>query len=69
MLKDDGFVMLTRPDLQSVCVLVADDKFFEPAYSSPAGLIVPIDMLYGFRPSMVAGDLYMSHRSSLLTER
>ena len=63
VLKDDGFVMLTCPDLQSVCKLVAEDKLTEPAYTSPAGPIAPIDMLYGFRPSMAAGNLYMSHRS------
>ena len=63
VLKDDGFVMLTCPDLQSVCALVADDKLTEAAYVSAAGPIAPIDMLYGFRPSMAAGNLYMSHRS------
>lgn len=68
VLKDDGFVMLTCPDLQSVCALVADDKLLEPAYVSPAGPIAPIDMLYGFRPSMAAGNLYMSHRSGFTTK-
>ena len=63
VLKDDGFVMLTCPDLQSVCKLVAEDKLLETAYISPAGPITPLDMLYGFRPSIAAGNLYMSHRS------
>jgi SAM-dependent methyltransferase len=63
VLRDDGFVMLTCPDLQSVCKLVADDKLLEAAYTSPAGPIAPIDMLYGFRPSLAAGNLYMAHRS------
>ena len=63
VLNDDGFVMLPCPDLQSVCKLVAEDTLLEPAYTSPAGPIAPIDMLYGFRPSMAAGNLYMSHRS------
>jgi ubiquinone/menaquinone biosynthesis C-methylase UbiE len=63
VLRDDGFVMLTCPDLQSVCKLVAEDKLTEAAYTSPAGPIAPIDMLYGLRSSMMAGNLYMSHRS------
>ena len=63
VLRDDGFVMLTCPDLRSVCKLVAEDKLTEPAYTSSAGPIAPIDMLYGYRPSMAAGNLYMSHRS------
>lgn len=62
VLNDDGFVMLTCPDLQSVCQLVAKDKLLEPAYISPAGPIAPIDILFGFRPSMAQGNLFMSHK-------
>jgi predicted SAM-dependent methyltransferase len=62
VLQDDGFVVITCPDLQSVCALVAEDKLTEPAYESPAGPIAPLDILYGFRRSMAQGNLYMSHR-------
>lgn len=68
VLKHDGFLFITCPDLQSVCQLVADDKLLEVAYTSPAGPISAIDMLYGHRPSMKDGNLYMSHRSGF-TER
>lgn len=62
VLSDDGFVVITCPDLQSVCELVAEDKLTEPAYVSPAGPIAPIDILYGHRPPMALGNLFMSHR-------
>ena len=62
VLSDDGFAVITCPDLQSVCALVADDKLTEPAYTSPAGPIAPLDILYGLRPSMAQGNLYMAHR-------
>jgi predicted SAM-dependent methyltransferase len=62
ILKAGGFVVITCPDLQSVCALVADNKLTEPAYMSPAGPIAPIDILYGHRPSMQQGNLYMAHR-------
>jgi hypothetical protein len=62
VLKADGFVVITCPDLQSICALVAEDKLTEAAYVSPAGPIAPIDMLYGLRSSMRAGNLYMAHR-------
>lgn len=62
VLKPDGFAVITCPDLQSVCALVAEDKLTEPAYTSPAGPIAPIDILYGLRSSMANGNLYMSHR-------
>jgi hypothetical protein len=63
VLGDDGFVVITCPDLQSVCALIAQDKLTDMAYSSPAGPIAPIDILYGHRPSMSRGNLYMAHRS------
>lgn len=62
VLSDDGFVVITCPDLQSVCQLVADDKLTEPAYVSPAGPIAPLDILYGHRPPMARGNLFVSHR-------
>jgi ubiquinone/menaquinone biosynthesis C-methylase UbiE len=62
VLKPDGFFVVTCPDLQSVCTLVAEDKLTDAAYTSPAGPIAPIDILYGFRPSMAKGNLYMAHR-------
>ncbi len=62
VLKPDGFVVITCPDLQSVCALVAQDKLTEPAYISPAGPITPLDILYGHRPPMAKGNLYMAHR-------
>jgi SAM-dependent methyltransferase len=62
VLKPDGFLVLTCPDLQSVARLIADDKLTEPAYTAPAGPITPLDILYGHRPQLAAGNLYMAHR-------
>ncbi len=62
VLKPDGFLVVTCPDLQEVCRLVAEDKLLEPAYTSPAGPITPLDILYGHRPPMAKGNLYMAHR-------
>jgi ubiquinone/menaquinone biosynthesis C-methylase UbiE len=62
VLRPDGFVVITCPDLQSVCALVAEDKLTEPAYTSPAGPIAPLDILYGLRSALAKGNLYMAHR-------
>jgi SAM-dependent methyltransferase len=62
VLKPDGFVVITCPDLKSVCALIAEDKLTEPAYESAAGPIAPIDILYGLRSSLAQGNLYMAHR-------
>ena len=62
VLNHDGFLLLTCPDLQSVCKLVADDLLCEPAYQSGMGPISPLDILYGHRASLKQGNLYMAHR-------
>ena len=62
VLKPHGFLVVTCPNLQSVCQLIAQDKLIEPAYTSPAGPISPLDILYGHRPSLIRGNLFMAHR-------
>ena len=62
VLTDDGFVVLTCPDLQSVCEAVAKDKLLEPLYTSAAGPIAAIDMLYGHRAALATGKYYMAHK-------
>lgn len=68
VLKDDGYLVLTCPDLKSISQLVADDKLTEPAYVSPLGPITPLDVIYGYRPDLAAGNYYMAHRCGF-TER
>ena len=62
VLKPTGFVVITCPDLQAVAALIAQDKLLEPAYQSPAGPIAPLDILYGLRSALAAGNHYMAHR-------
>lgn len=62
VLRPEGFLVATCPDLQSVCALIAEDKLTEPAYTAPAGPITPLDILYGHRRSMSRGNLHMAHR-------
>jgi SAM-dependent methyltransferase len=63
VLKADGMAVITLPDLQAVAELIAADKLDDPAYVSPAGPIAPLDILYGFRPALARGNLYMAHRT------
>jgi ubiquinone/menaquinone biosynthesis C-methylase UbiE len=62
VLKPSGFLVLTCPDLQSVAQLIAEDKLTDVAYTSSAGPVAPIDILYGYRPMLAAGHLYMAHK-------
>lgn len=61
VLNDDGFAIITCPDLQTVAALIAEDKLLDPAYVSPIGPISPLDILFGHRASLENGNLYMAH--------
>jgi SAM-dependent methyltransferase len=63
VLKDDGFAIITVPDLQVIARYVADDKMGEVLYQSPAGPITPHDILFGLGAAVAAGQVHMAHRS------
>jgi SAM-dependent methyltransferase len=62
VLTPQGVLLITCPDLQSVCARVAQGELASPLYVSPAGPISALDILYGHRGAMGAGNLYMAHR-------
>ena len=68
VLRPDGFVIITCPDIQAICALVAEGKLTEQAYSSPVGSITPHDILYGHGASIAEGDLFMAHRCGFTQE-
>ena len=51
------------PDLQQVAELVATGNLEGTAYLSAMGPIAPLDMLYGFRPAVAAGNDFMGHKT------
>ena len=63
VLNDDGIVVITCPDLQSVCEAVVNDKLLEPLYeTTESHQISPIDILYGWRIPITQGNEYMAHK-------
>lgn len=62
VLNPNGFALITCPDLQTTCQLVAEDRMHEPAYKSVSGPIYPIDIIYGLRSSTENGNHYMAHK-------
>ena len=62
VLKDDGIVVITCPDLQGVCEAVVNDRLLEPLYESSAGPISPIDILFGNRKAIAKGNEYMAKK-------
>ncbi len=63
VVRPGGFVLVTVPDLQQVAALVAEDRLDDPAYVSAMGPIAPLDMLYGLRSALAAGNHFMAHRT------
>ena len=61
ILRDDGFVCIIVPDLQSVAEFVAADRLHEPIYQSAAGAVTPHDVLFGFGPAIANGNTSMAH--------
>jgi hypothetical protein len=63
VLKPSGVAVITCPDLQTVCALVADNKLNDAAYNSAAGPITPLDILYGHSAAVAAGHHFMAHKT------
>lgn len=68
VLAPDGFVVITCPDIQAIAAIVAEGNLTKPLYESRAGPIAAIDVLYGFRPELAKGNLYMAHRTAFTDE-
>lgn len=63
VLRPEGLALITVPDLQTVCAVAATHGLETVAYISPLGPIAPIDMLFGFRPALAAGNTFMAHNT------
>ena len=61
VLKDDGYLIISCPDLHSVCEKVTEGKVLEPLYQSGLGPITAIDILFGLRSDLSKGNHYMAH--------
>ncbi len=66
VLAPGGFVLVTMPDLQQVASLIAEGRLEDAAYMSAMGPIAPLDMLYGYRPAIAAGNSFMGHRTGFV---
>ena len=62
VLRDDGIVVITCPDMQSVCEAISKDRLIHVLYESSSGPISPIDVLFGNRREISAGNEYMAKK-------
>ena len=69
VIKPDGFALITCPDLLAISRFILQHGAEAVAYSSPAGPIRPIDMLYGHARSIGEGRVAMAHRTGFTAAR
>lgn len=62
VLRDDGIVVIACPDMQGVCEAIAKDQLIHVLYESSSGPISPIDVLFGNRREISAGNEYMAKK-------
>lgn len=68
-LNDDGFAVITCPDIQEVAKHVAANRLTEPLYIAPAGPITPLDIMFGHIRAVKRGEHYMAHRTAFTLDR
>jgi len=64
VLKPEGYAIIRCPDIQQVAEMVAQGKLLDTAYTSPAGPITPLDIVYGHRASIAQGNAFMAHKTA-----
>lgn len=63
VLKPTGFALVTSPDLDAIASLIVAHGVDHIAYTSPAGPITPLDMLFGHQASIAHGKVHMAHNT------
>lgn len=68
VLKPSGILFLMVPDFRLACEWVANGKGEETIYTSPAGPICPLDMIFGYR-AWTKGNEWQRHKTGFTVER
>ena len=68
VLNDDGYLVITCPDILSISAFIAANGIEAIAYQSGMGPITPRDMLYGHNESIARGNEFMAHRTAFSRE-
>jgi predicted SAM-dependent methyltransferase len=69
ILSNDGFAIVSCPNLDAIAKLIVSEDIESVAYMSAAGPIRLLDMIYGHSRSIEAGHVYMTHRTGFTSDR
>lgn len=62
--NDDGFLVISCPDMLSVAQAIVNGALEEVLYHSPAGPISALDIVYGHQGAIAQGKVYMAHKTA-----
>lgn len=68
VLNDSGMALIVLPDIQAIARFVAKGGLEDTLYVSPAGPISPIDIFWGHREAIQAGNEFMAHRTGFTAQ-
>lgn len=63
VLNDNGFAVVTVPDLRAIARHIVNDELEQPLYKAPAGAISALDVVFGHQAAIQKGNAYMAHRT------
>jgi predicted SAM-dependent methyltransferase len=69
ILSNDGFAIVSCPNLDAIAKLIVSEDIESVAYMSPAGPIRLLDMIYGHSRSIETGQVYMTHKTGFTADR
>lgn len=61
VLAPQGFALIRCPDLETIAQFVTEGRLNDVIYTSPAGPITPLDMIFGHNASIARGQSAMRH--------
>lgn len=73
VLKNDGFLLVTLPDLQAVAKLIADGNIEQELFrvfigGQPFPPIKALDIMYGHGSAIASGRTHMAHRTGFTSD-
>lgn len=68
VLREGGFLVVMCPDILQVAQAVLAGKLEQAIYSSPAGPITALDVMYGYQKDIARGNHYMAHKMAFTSD-
>ncbi len=63
VMRDDALLYINVPDAQMAAAHIAHENYYKTLYTTPAGDITPVDIVYGFQKAIFGGQRHLSHHS------